>query len=137
MFSARWNTLTISKLYRKLLSALFTWVLFLSVYSYAIIEESMINEILFFLTIAGFISFIGIFGYGVIASIIIELITKKMQGIPMYIVKFVLYVIFGVIGSIILSNGEKSLEPPYILTIIVATVYFVMDELNAKFIYKL
>ncbi len=69
-------SLTNSKIYRKLLSALFTWILLLFVYLYVIIESTT-GEFLFFLAIAGYVSFIGIFGFGVMTSIIIDVITKK------------------------------------------------------------
>jgi hypothetical protein len=46
------------------------------VYSYVIIESTT-GEFLFFLAIAGYVSFIGIFGFGVMTSIIIDVITKK------------------------------------------------------------
>ncbi|TCW41732.1 hypothetical protein EDC32_1011399 [Laceyella sacchari] len=83
-------SLTNSKIYRKLLSALFTWILLLFVYLYVIIESTT-GEFLFFLTIAGYVSFIGIFGFGVMTSIFIDVITKKIKGGIKYIVKLLIY----------------------------------------------
>ncbi|KPC70304.1 hypothetical protein ADL26_17600 [Thermoactinomyces vulgaris] len=98
-------SLTNSKIYRKLLSALFTWILLLFVYLYVIIESTT-GEFLFFLTIAGYVSFIGIFGFGVMTSIFIDVITKKIKGGTKYIVKLLFFMISGVIGSVILSNSH-------------------------------
>ncbi|MFD1425216.1 hypothetical protein ACFQ4J_15980, partial [Laceyella tengchongensis] len=90
----------------------------------------------FFLAIASFFSFIGIFGYGLMVSIFIDVITKKIKGGTKYIVKFILYVISGLIGSAIISIGQNDLEQFYIFTTIIAIVYFLIDELNAMFINK-
>ncbi|MRG28037.1 hypothetical protein [Laceyella tengchongensis] len=128
-------SLTNNKIYRKLLSALFTWILFLLGYSYVIIESTT-SEFLFFLAIASFFSFIGIFGYGLMVSIFFDFITKKIKGVTRYIVKFILYVISGLIGSAIISIGQNDLEQFYIFTTIIAIVYFLIDELNAMFINK-
>jgi TctA family transporter len=70
-----------------------------------------------------------------LTSIIFDFITKKIKGGTKYIVKLILYMISGVIGSVILSTGHN-LDQLYIFTTIVAILYFLIDELNATFIYK-
>ncbi|SEM74372.1 hypothetical protein [Lihuaxuella thermophila] len=119
---------------RKLFSALITWLIFLSFNVLnGLINSFHKEDIIFFTIITGFFSFLGIFGYGVVSSICIDFVVDRYIKKWSSFLKGVLYILFGMIGNAIFMNDlSRFLEFPS-LPVIIAIIFFVIDEVLMKF----
>jgi hypothetical protein len=79
----------------------------------------------FFLIFFTFWAFIVIFTYGVISSLLVDLLIDNLSLRFAQLYKMVLYIVFGMLGNLII--GEVNLASP--IPVVIALIFFGIDEL--------